>query len=133
MNTYVMNTHACAHTHTFSLSPYLYIFFGQWCPRTQMHHLIICAGSAKGTYHLFIQLNQLQMCVCFFLRAFFPSVLAFLTSPGFFFLSHSARASEKHWETAHCSLPGPARRGEHPMLFSQSCDFLLPKSMGLTN
>lgn len=47
-----------------------------------MHHLIICAGSARGTYHLFIWLNQLQMWLCFFFHSFFPSLLAFLTSPG---------------------------------------------------
>lgn len=72
--------------YTYTLS-YLHAFFGQWCPRTQKHHLIICVGSAKRTYHLFIQLNQLQMCVCLFFRSFFPSALAFLTFPLFFFPS----------------------------------------------
>lgn len=77
-----------AHTLSLSLS-YLYIFFGQWCPGTQRHHLIICAGSAKETYYLFIQLNQLQMCVCFCLRSFVLSFSVGISdiSSGFVFFS----------------------------------------------
>lgn len=31
------------------------------------------------------------------------------------------KASEKRWETARCSLPGPVCRGEHPTSLSQGC------------
>lgn len=128
---HVVNRDIYIHALCPSLS-YLRIYIlGQWCPRTQVHHLIISAGSAKGTYNLFIQLNQLQMCVCFFLLSAHSLVCTFMTS-SLCFLPPSTRSSDKHWEAASAPC-GSGRSSRHPAQLSQGCAFLLPHGKGSAN